>query len=95
VLQESQHEAASQQLGSQQAAASQQLGSQQAAASQQVGSQHAAASQQLGSQQLGAQQLPQPPCPPPNIRSSSSKPKLWLHMPALTTSAPIKSFHFI
>jgi hypothetical protein len=74
VLQESQHEAAS----------------------QQVGSQHAAASQQLGSQQLGAQQLPQPPpCPPPNIRSSSSKPKLWLHMPALTTSAPIKSFHFI
>jgi hypothetical protein len=31
----------------------------------------------------------------PNMRSSSSKPKLWLHRPALTTSAPNTMFHFI
>lgn len=39
------------------------------------------ASQQVGSQQAGLQQ------PPPTMRSSSP-PKLWLHRPALRTSAP-------
>ncbi|MBI2826613.1 MAG: hypothetical protein HYX69_18220 [Planctomycetia bacterium] len=85
LLQLSQHEACSQQVGSQ------------LACSQQVGSQQAC-SQQLGSQQL-LQQLLQPPQPPcelkPNIRSRSSKPKLWLHRPTLTTSAPKNMFHFI
>jgi hypothetical protein len=84
---------ASQQAGSQQAGASQQLGSQQAGASQQAGSQQAGASQQAGSQHDVAQQLLQRP--PPSIRSSSSKPKPWLHRLALITSAPRTIFHFI
>jgi hypothetical protein len=79
----------SQQAGSQQAGCSQQAGSQQAGCSQQVASQ--AGWQQLVSQQDGWQQLP----PRPNILVSRSKPKLWLHRPRLTTSAPTNMFHFI
>jgi hypothetical protein len=80
---------------------SQQGFSQQAASqhgfSQQAASQQAGCSQQAASQQAGSQQLLQhpPQCPPPSIRSSSSKPKLWLQSVALTTSAPKNSFHFI
>jgi hypothetical protein len=83
-----------QQLGSQQA------GSQQAG-SQQVFAQHAGCSQQVGSQQAGWQQLVSQHCDwqqlPPRaiIRFSRSKPKLWLHRPKLTTSAPTNMFHFI
>ncbi|HEV3344224.1 MAG TPA: hypothetical protein VG125_27865 [Pirellulales bacterium] len=83
----------SQQAGSQQAGCSQQAASQagwqQAGCSQQVASQ--AGWQQLVSQQDGWQQLP----PRPNILVSRSKPKLWLHRPKLTTSAPTNMFHFI
>ncbi|HWB14686.1 MAG TPA: hypothetical protein VG826_36015 [Pirellulales bacterium] len=80
-----------QQLGSQQA------GSQQAGCSQQAASQQAGCSQQVGSQQLVSQQddWQQPPLLRPNIRVSRSKPKLWLHRPRLTTSAPTNMFHFI
>ncbi|HET6878808.1 MAG TPA: hypothetical protein VFI31_01485 [Pirellulales bacterium] len=81
----------SQQAGSQQAG-SQQAGSQQAGCAQQVGSQQAGW-QQLVSQHWDWQQLPPPPRP--NIRFSNSKPKLWLHRPKLTTSAPTNMFHFI
>lgn len=31
----------------------------------------------------------------PNIRSRSSKPKLWVHMPTESTSAPKNIFNFI
>jgi hypothetical protein len=31
----------------------------------------------------------------PNIRSRSSKPKLWLHKPTLNTTVPNRTFHFI
>ncbi|MGH7137419.1 MAG: hypothetical protein ACREHD_16875 [Pirellulales bacterium] len=75
---------------------SQQAGSQQAG-SQQAGSQQAGCSQQVGSQQLVSQHCDwqQLPPPRPNIRFSRSKPKLWLHKPKLTTSAPKNMFHFI
>jgi hypothetical protein len=87
LLQLSQAEA-SQHVGS----AAQQVG----AAAQHVGS----AAQQDGSasQHEASQQLLQPPHPPeeaPSKRSRSSKPKLWLHKPTLTTSAPKSMFHFI
>jgi hypothetical protein len=79
-----------------QQAGSQQAGSQQAGCSQQAASQQAGCSQQVGSQQLVSQQdgWQQPPLRP-NIRVSRSKPKLWLHRPRLTTSAPTNMFHFI
>jgi len=132
VSQGSQHEVASQQLGSQQLsppqheAASQHEGSQQLflqhfflqsnmpqrppkrshfflqqlflqheVASQQLGSQQADASQQLGSQQLDSQQPPPLWWFRPSMRSRSSKPKLWVHNPALMTSAPKTMCHFI
>jgi hypothetical protein len=80
-----------QQLGcSQQVGCSQQAASQQAGCSQQVASQ--AGWQQLVSQQDAWQQLP---LLRPNILVSRSKPKLWLHRPRLTTSAPTNMFHFI
>ena len=41
------------------------------------------------------QQLLQPQSFRPSMRSKSSKPKLWLHRPTLTTSAPKTMFHFI
>ncbi len=73
--------------------------------SQQLGaSQQAFSAQQLGSQPLSQpqagshdfwQQLLQPQSFRPNMRSKSSKPKLWLHRPTLTTSAPKTMFHFI
>jgi hypothetical protein len=70
-----------------------------ASAAQQVGS----AAQQAGSQPLSQpqagshdwQQLLQPQSFRPSMRSRSSKPKLWLHRPTLTTSAPKTIFHFI
>jgi hypothetical protein len=86
-----------QQLGAAQLGAAQQLG---AAGAQQVGAAGAqqvgaAGAQQLGSaQHEGSQQLPQQP-PRPSIRSSSVAPNVWLHKPALTTSAPKSMFHFI
>ena len=43
----------------------------------------------------GWQQLLQPQSFRPIMRSRSSKPKLWLHRPTLTTSAPKTMFHFI
>jgi len=55
-------------------------------------------SQPLSQPQDGAQelqQLPQPWLFRPNMRSKSSKPKLWLHKPTLTTSAPKNMFHLI
>jgi len=49
---------------------------------------------QVGSQALW-QQLLHPQSFRPNMRSKSSAPKLWLHRPTLTTSAPKIIFHFI
>jgi hypothetical protein len=90
-----QQASAAQQLGSQQASPPQQsFAPQQASASQQLGSQQADASQQLGSQQLDSQQPPPWWCRP-SMRSRSSKPKLWVHNPALMTSAPKTMCHFI
>jgi hypothetical protein len=79
--------------------AAQHDGASHAAAAQQDGS----AAQQAGSQPLSQpqagshdwQQLLQPQSFRPNMRSKSSKPKLWLHRPTLTTSAPKTMFHFI
>jgi len=85
--QQGSQQASAQQAGSQQASA-QQLGSQQASA-QQLGSQQG--SQQAVSQQLALQQPPLEP----NIRFRRSKPKLWLHRPTLTTSAPTNILLFI
>jgi len=84
--------AASQQLGS--AAQAGSAAAQAGSAAQQAGS----AAAHAGSPQVGSQQLFAPQHPPrfrPNMRSSSSKPKLWLHRPALRTSAPKIMFHFI
>jgi len=47
------------------------------------------------SQHFDAQQLLQPQQFRPNMSSSSWPPKLWLHKPALRTSAPTIMFHFI
>ncbi|MEQ8787206.1 MAG: hypothetical protein RIC55_12950 [Pirellulaceae bacterium] len=44
-----------------------------------------------GSQQVGAAEHPQPP----SIRSSNSKPKLWVHKPRPRIIDPTKMFHFI
>ena len=83
-----QHEGAAQHDGASHAAAAQQDGS----AAQQAGS------QPLSQPQAGShdwQQLLQPQSFRPSMRSKSSKPKLWLHRPTLTTSAPKTMFHFI
>jgi hypothetical protein len=88
-----------QHFGWQQSVAHPQDGSQ-AVAQPQPGS-HAVAQPQPGSAAAphGFSQQDWPhstaqPHPLPSIRSSSSKPWLWLHNPTLTTSAPI-TFHFI
>ena len=77
--------------GSQQEGSSQHLGSQQTG-SQHFGSQHLGSQQEV-SQQLGAAQ--QPPFLAPNMRSSNSRPKLWLHRAALNSSAMANLFRFI
>src|SRR6185369_11314830 len=45
--------------------------------------------------QLLQPQLLQPHELTPSIRSSNSKPKLWVHRPRPSTTVPINTFHFI
>jgi hypothetical protein len=83
-----QHEGAAQQEAS---------AAQQDCSAAQLGAAAQAGSQPLSQPQDGAfwQQLLQPQSFRPIMRSKSSKPKLWLHRPTLTTSAPKTMFHFI
>jgi hypothetical protein len=87
-----QHDGAAQHEGAAHDGAAQHEGAQLAFAWQQVSQPF---SQPQDGWQAGWQQLLHPQSFRPIMRSRSSKPKLWLHRPTLTTSAPKTMFHFI